>query len=186
MNEHINEFFMLVDELKEMEIEIANDLLTILLLYSIPDSYENFRIAIKFRDELPSPETLKMKLIEEANARKNKEIPTFKDSQRALYSEKKKYERYQINESRQPDADGRRNRNKNQKFKIICNYRGIFGHKASIYRKKQEKNSLMLNNNKSFKNNSAMLAETNETKQKAKQQCNASGNQRNKTKGNFY
>ncbi|GBM98018.1 Intersectin-1 [Araneus ventricosus] len=89
-NEHINKFFMLVDKLKEMEIEIANDLLAILLLYSIPESYENFRIAIESRDELPSPETLKIKLIEEANARKNKEIPTFHDSQRALYTEKKK------------------------------------------------------------------------------------------------
>ncbi|GBN53992.1 hypothetical protein AVEN_141111-1 [Araneus ventricosus] len=101
MNEHINEFSMLVDKLKEMEIEIANDLLTILLLYSIPESYENFRIAIESRDELPSPETLKIKLIEEANARKNKEIPTFHDSQRALYTEKKKYERYRQTESRQ-------------------------------------------------------------------------------------
>ncbi|GBN23740.1 hypothetical protein AVEN_180037-1 [Araneus ventricosus] len=99
MNEHINEFFMLVDKLKEMEI--ANDLLTILLLYSIPESYENFRIAIESRDELPSPETLKIKLIEEANARKNKEIPPFHDSQRALYTEKKKYERYRQTESRQ-------------------------------------------------------------------------------------
>ncbi|GBL76397.1 hypothetical protein AVEN_53174-1 [Araneus ventricosus] len=126
MNEHINEFFMLVDKLKEMEIEIANDLLTILLLYSIPESYENFRIAIESRDELPSPETLKIKLIEEANARKNKEIPTFHDSQRALYTEKKKYERYRQIESRQHDADGKRNKNSNHKFKLKCNYCGIF------------------------------------------------------------
>ncbi|GBM95567.1 hypothetical protein AVEN_171070-1, partial [Araneus ventricosus] len=166
MNEHINEYFMLVDKLKEMEIEIANDLLTILLLYSIPESYENFRIAIESRDQLPSPKTLKIKLIEEANARKNKEIPTFHDSQRALYTEKKKYERYRQTESRQPDADGKRNRNNNHKFKLKCNYCGIFGHKASICRKKQENKNLMLNNNKSFKNNSAMIAETNETKQK--------------------
>ncbi|GBN43486.1 hypothetical protein AVEN_214443-1, partial [Araneus ventricosus] len=74
MNEHINEFFMLAEKLKEMEIKIANDLLTILLLYSISVSYENFRIAIEFRDELPSLEALKIKLIEEANARKNKEF----------------------------------------------------------------------------------------------------------------
>ncbi|GBM40208.1 hypothetical protein AVEN_183529-1 [Araneus ventricosus] len=132
MNEHINEFFRLVDKLKE--IEIANDLLTILLLYSIPESYENFRIAIESRDKLPSPEALKIKLIEEANARKNKEIPTFHDSQRALYTEKKKYERYRQTESRQPDADG--NRNSDQKFKLKCNYCGIFGHKASICWKK--------------------------------------------------
>ncbi|GBN77496.1 hypothetical protein AVEN_264689-1 [Araneus ventricosus] len=96
-----------------MEIEIANDLLTILLLYSIPESYENFRIAIESRDELPSPETLKIKLIEEANARKNNEIPNIHDSQRALHTEKKKFERYRQTESRQPDAGGKRNRNNN-------------------------------------------------------------------------
>ncbi|GBM36055.1 hypothetical protein AVEN_254862-1 [Araneus ventricosus] len=118
MNEHINEFFMLVDKLKEMEVEIANDLLTILLLYSIPESYENVRIAIESRDELPSPETLKIKLIEEANARKNKEIPNFHDSQRALYTEKKKYERYKQTESRQHDTDGKRNRNNNKKIEV--------------------------------------------------------------------
>ncbi|GBM97061.1 hypothetical protein AVEN_233705-1 [Araneus ventricosus] len=67
-----------MDKLKVMEIEIANDLLTILLLYSIPESYENFRIAIESRDELPSPKTLKIKLIEEKIARKNKEIPNFR------------------------------------------------------------------------------------------------------------
>ncbi|GBM85899.1 Retrovirus-related Pol polyprotein from transposon TNT 1-94 [Araneus ventricosus] len=79
---------------------------------------------------------------------------------------KKKYERYRQTESRQPDADGKRNRKNNKKFKLKCDYCGIFGHKASIYRKKKENKNLMLNNNKPFKNNSAMLAETNETKEK--------------------
>ncbi|KFM63289.1 hypothetical protein X975_10792, partial [Stegodyphus mimosarum] len=46
-----------------MEIDIADDLLTVLLLYSIPDSYESFRIAIESRDELPVPEMLKIKLL---------------------------------------------------------------------------------------------------------------------------
>lgn len=47
MSDHLNEFFTLVDKVNELEIQIADDLLTILLLYSIPDSYENFRIAIE-------------------------------------------------------------------------------------------------------------------------------------------
>ncbi len=38
----------------------------------MPDSYENFRCAIESRDDLPSPETLKIKLIEERGARKEK------------------------------------------------------------------------------------------------------------------
>ncbi|GBM52583.1 hypothetical protein AVEN_71257-1 [Araneus ventricosus] len=50
--------------------------------------------------------------------------------------------------------------------KLNCNYCGIFGHKASMCRKKQGNKSLMLKNNKPFKNNNGMLEETNETKQK--------------------
>lgn len=48
-------------------------LLLSLLLYSIPYSYENFRVAVEFRDNLPSLEMLKIKLLEEANERGNRE-----------------------------------------------------------------------------------------------------------------
>jgi hypothetical protein len=57
-----------------MELKIVDDLVTILLLYSIPDSYENFRIAIESRDELPKPETLKIKLTEEYEKEKVEKI----------------------------------------------------------------------------------------------------------------
>ncbi|KRX52361.1 Retrovirus-related Pol polyprotein from transposon TNT 1-94 [Trichinella sp. T9] len=73
MNDFLREFFNCVDRLKAMDMEIADDLLSILLLYAIPDSYENFRIAIESRDELPKPEVLKIKLLEECKARKNRE-----------------------------------------------------------------------------------------------------------------
>jgi hypothetical protein len=46
MRDHIRNFFDVVDKLEEMELCIINDLLAILLLYSIPDEYEPFRIAI--------------------------------------------------------------------------------------------------------------------------------------------
>ncbi|GBM29715.1 Fatty acyl-CoA reductase 1 [Araneus ventricosus] len=136
MSEHINEFFMLVDKLREIEIEIANDLLTILLLYSIPESYENFRIAIESRDELPSPETLKIKIIEEANARKNKEIPTFPTHNEL--STPRKRSMSVTSKTEVANVDGRRNRNNKQKFKLKCNYCGIFGHKGSICRKSKK------------------------------------------------
>ena len=70
--EHIAGFFDAVDRLQEMEIEINEDLLAILLLYSLPGSYEDFRCAIESRDELPTSEALKVKIIEETDARKSK------------------------------------------------------------------------------------------------------------------
>ena len=71
MSDHLNNFFSLVDKLKEMDIVITDDLLSILLLYSIPNTYENFRCAIESRDQLPTPDALKIKLLEEANSRHN-------------------------------------------------------------------------------------------------------------------
>jgi len=65
MAEHLNIFFEIVDKLHEMDIEVVDNLLSILLLYSIPESFENFRCAIESRDELPKPEVLKIKLLEE-------------------------------------------------------------------------------------------------------------------------
>jgi hypothetical protein len=51
-------FFNIIDKLEEMELKIVDDLATILLLHSIPDSYENFRIAIESRDELLKQELI--------------------------------------------------------------------------------------------------------------------------------
>ena len=75
MNEHINIFFNTVNKLKEMDIEVANDLLSILLLYSIPENYENFRCAIEVQDKLPKLDALKVKFLEEWEIRKGKGYP---------------------------------------------------------------------------------------------------------------
>ena len=63
-----NIFFDIVDKLKEMDIEVADDFLSILLLYSIPENYENFWCAIEVRDVLPKPDALK--LLEEMGSKK--------------------------------------------------------------------------------------------------------------------
>lgn len=54
-----------------MNVDINPDLQAITLLYSLHPSFENFRCAIKFRDHLWSPETLRVKVIEESDAKKN-------------------------------------------------------------------------------------------------------------------
>jgi len=54
-----------------MQIEINPNLLTVMLLYSLPPSFENFRCAIESRDDLPSLETLRIKIVEESDAWKS-------------------------------------------------------------------------------------------------------------------
>ena len=72
LNTHLAQFFDAVDTLKAIQSDINGDLLTITLLYSLPDSFENFRCAIESRDNLPDVEALKIKIIEEHNARSQK------------------------------------------------------------------------------------------------------------------
>lgn len=70
---HMNKFFDAVDKLGEMNVDINADLLSIMLLYSLPSSYENFRCAIESRDTLPNAEILKIKILEESDARTQNE-----------------------------------------------------------------------------------------------------------------
>jgi len=52
--------------------EIKSNLISILLLYSLSDTFENFRCAIETRDSLPSLEELKIKIVAEYQARQEK------------------------------------------------------------------------------------------------------------------
>ena len=69
IRDHLMKFLDAVDKLKGMEISINKELLAILLLYSLPSSFENFRCAIETRDILPDPDVLKVKILEESESR---------------------------------------------------------------------------------------------------------------------
>jgi len=69
VRDYMSRFFDAVDKLAAMEVEINGDLLSIMLLYSLPSSFDNFRVAIESRDELPNVEALKVKILEEHDAR---------------------------------------------------------------------------------------------------------------------
>lgn len=87
--DHMSAIFDSVDRLQNMDVKVNDDLLSIIILYSLPISYENFRIAIETRDKLPLPEELKIKIIEESQARtrnSNHNAPT----ESAYYFNKKK------------------------------------------------------------------------------------------------
>jgi hypothetical protein len=69
---HLERFIDAVDKLKQLELEINDELLTIMLLTSLPPEYDNFRCAIESRDDLPKLEALRIKIIEETEQRKGK------------------------------------------------------------------------------------------------------------------
>lgn len=64
VRDHLNDFFETADKLASMEEVISDNLLTVMLLNSLPSSYQGFRTAIETRDILPSPEKLKVKILE--------------------------------------------------------------------------------------------------------------------------
>lgn len=70
VREHLKKFMDTVDKLQDLNIDINNDLLSIMMLYSLSQEFENFRTAIESQDTLPDPEKLKIKIIEESDARR--------------------------------------------------------------------------------------------------------------------
>lgn len=55
-----------------MDVNIHKDLLSIILLYTLTEKYENFRCAVVTQDDHPDAEKLKIRLFEESDARKQK------------------------------------------------------------------------------------------------------------------
>lgn len=125
VREHLRIFFDAVDKLNEMSVDINSDLLSIMLLYSLPANFENFRCAIESRDKLPSPEELRIKIVKESDARK-KDI-VYSTTQNVLYANKtgKKTRKWK-------DTTQRRNEpNTVSEFKFKCHKCGVVGHKAA-------------------------------------------------------
>lgn len=123
VREHLHEFLDTVDKLSEMDVVINPDQLTIMMLYSLPSTFENFRIAIESRDELPDPETLRTKIVEEFDARRNTTAPN--QSQNALFVNKRKRNKQCKN------PVNKENSKEERTFKYKCSKCHGRGHKAS-------------------------------------------------------
>ncbi|KAG8232797.1 hypothetical protein J437_LFUL007951 [Ladona fulva] len=74
VREHMVRFFNAVDKVAAIDVDINADLLAIMLLYCLLGSYENFRCAIESRDKLPTADELKVKILEETDARKQANV----------------------------------------------------------------------------------------------------------------
>lgn len=135
VRQHLLKFFDAVDKLNVMGVQINEDLLSIMLLYSLPASYENFRCAIESHDKLPNAEALKVKIIEESEARIQKShnatdaMVAWKDKKKKRYTPKK--ENIDKSESE---------RRENFKKTVRCYNCQKLGHKSvNCFKKKEER-----------------------------------------------
>lgn len=76
VRDYLSRFMSIVDQLQALDIDINSDLLSIMLLYSLPTNFDNFCCAIKLRDNLPEIDALMIKIIEEFNSKVHKEGET--------------------------------------------------------------------------------------------------------------
>lgn len=130
---HLAQFSDTVDKLGEMGLVINEDLLSIMLLYSLPESYETFRCAIETRDNLPNLENLKIKIVEEFEARKETaRLPDGNDN--VLFVGKKPFR----NQNKNYTSNKAININK-ENFKFKCHFCGKVGHKIAECKLKQKK-----------------------------------------------
>lgn len=126
MRTHLANFADVVDKLEDLELNINQELVTILMLYSVPDNYEPFRVAIETREKLPTPEELKIKLLEEFQSRKRNRD---EESSSAMFVAKQNKPRWQGTRN-PPDKNDERKEIKCFKCKKV-------GHIARYCRKQQ-------------------------------------------------
>lgn len=144
MNDFLDKFVDLTTKLNETGLVIQDELLTVILLSSLPESYENFIIAMETRDHMPSIHALKHKLLEESERRKEKEL--YEVQQHAYGATQAKYKGNVNN-----DNDNKIEKKK-RKFKCFkCGKQGHFV--ANCKAKREQKNSFASN----------VLAATNES-----------------------
>jgi len=125
IKDHLNDILDAVDKLQSMNVEINGDMLAIIILYSLPSSFDTFRCAIESRDNLPDAETLKVKLIEESEARKQK---SSEDVSGALLA---KHQSPQSNLSKAKSGNTNQATRSSLYTRIRCNYCRKLGHKAA-------------------------------------------------------
>lgn len=138
VRDHLSRFMDTVDKLKAMDIEINGDLLSIMLLHSLPPSFETFCCAIKSRDALPHIDALTTKIIEDHESRLLKAGDSGAD---AMYARPKGYNPKKTssnNKGQQKQAQGnQQNQGNSSSQKPRCSYCKKRNHTIDICRKKK-------------------------------------------------
>ncbi|CAH4036820.1 unnamed protein product [Pieris brassicae] len=85
VRDHLNNFMDVVGKLEAMDVKIHPELLSITMLYSLPTNFDSIRTAIESRDFLPSPDNLKIKIVEDYEAIRQSEAFYTKTKKRVQF-----------------------------------------------------------------------------------------------------
>ena len=120
VKKHVSDFTDTAIKLKESQVAIDERVLSILLMLSLPPSFNMFRAAIKSRDAIPDLENMKAKILEE-NESYNSSAEC--EGQGAMYSKK------QYNNNRQGNKFHKsKNQGQKDKKNFNCHRCGHPGH----------------------------------------------------------
>lgn len=131
VRKHISDFSDAVKELSEIGVAINDEVLAIILMYSLPSSFSMFRTAIESRDELPSTAVLKIKIIEEYDGRGNQPAEAgvmYSKSNNKYYDKKRRENDFNRTQGHSQPSENR-----------ICYKCGKHGHIAKNCPKKKGK-----------------------------------------------
>ena len=122
IKKHVTEFTDTAKKLKESQVTYDDRVLSVLLMLSMPPSFNMFRAAIKSRDSIPDLETMKAKVFEEYESSKHS---TEFQGQGAMYSKR------QYNNGRQRNKFSKsENQGQKEKKNFDCHRCGRSGHFA--------------------------------------------------------
>ena len=122
LKKHVNEFTDTAKKLKESQVTYDDRILSVLLMLSMPPSFDMFRAAIKSRDSIPDLETMKAKIFEEYESSKHS---TEFQGQGAMYSKR------QYNNGRQRSKSYKsENQSQEERKNYKCHRCGRLGHFA--------------------------------------------------------
>lgn len=119
--DYVNSFVEITNKLGELEISLPDPVKAVMLLASLPKSFEHFVVAIQTRDKLPAFEQLKSKLLEEGERHKAS-VENDDNCEKSAYS---------VRTENEKPKDKKKNNSYNGKKPIQCWSCGKRGHVAA-------------------------------------------------------
>lgn len=137
ISQYVNKFEGIIEKLADAGINIQEELLVIILLSSLPQSFENFIVAMETRDLLPSFHSLKLKLLEEGDRRSNGNTLEASGSQQAFVV------RSQQKEKTSKEKSSKTKKNFSGKC-YVCGRKGHFARDCREKKAEEQRSSAML------------------------------------------